>query len=238
MSLPRSALLGVLLLGLAASAAPGATGQPASYIQAEAKWAVDHEMVLDRETGRADMGVEILVTAKDVVCAQPMEYVVNIVPGAFAKWAGASMVPKQATGFVFHAGAITSESKSQGSPNPSVRLDIAWDTEGAPRTDARQEYTLRLELKPSQAKTGPCVGLDGRSPPPFVYKTPPPMRVTMPDYVAPEPTSVQERCESDPFSADCATLSPPPEPPTVPALDPWVLVAAAVGVLALLRRRS
>ena len=176
------------------------------------------------DTGRADVQLHVKATVADTVCAAEQTYTVSLSPGTFPKWAGASLVPSQATFKVPagpHPGTVTLDDQQ-------VALDIAWDLDGAPRMDAVQAYVIQLSPDHVVRSGGPCF-----PDPSIETQEPGPLRVALAD----RPVEAEEQdCLAEPLQEKCVSTSVPPEPAA--AVGP--LVALLVFALATLvhRRRA
>jgi MYXO-CTERM domain-containing protein len=191
-------------------------------IKIEAQW--DKSGLVLPESGRADVPLIVNAKVSGTNCAAEETVGVALKLEPFMKWAGASMLPPQVT-FKIPAGPTTAEQTISSEQDPL--LNVAWDTEGAPRFGAQQTYVVVIRAEDVQTNGGPCLPemrVEGtRSDP---------LTVQMADRpVQDEPVD----CTVDPYQPSCATTSAEPAPPA-PAAGPLVLLLV-VALAAGIRRR-
>jgi hypothetical protein len=235
----RSLVPGLLIIALLF--APNAAAQPKALITVKIKWSMEHDMELG-ENGRGDMGTIVEAFGEDFVCAQPYKFKVELEIKDLPKVYGSSMSPKVVPSakdkyFVFDQGKVGLKPASAGekavnSPNEDGNLDIAWDLDGIPKTDANYDYVLKGTVKPEGS--GSCYPA-----PELRVLESAPMKVKIADRLPESEAPVNpQRCLDDPSTLGCPTASLLDEPGgTAAGLHVVAGVLGVVGLLGILRRR-
>lgn len=191
-----------------------------SVMEISAEW--EQESLELPESGRGDMPLILKARISNTNCAQEQSYIVEVKLASFAKWGGASLLPPTAT-FKVPAGPVAGE---QELPDQEIELNIAWDLEQAPRTDAVQQYVALIRPDDVTKTGGPCVP-DAK----IETTDSEPLRVTLPDRSFPD---ADLSCLDDPNQPKCITTSAPPGP--TPGIGPFALLTL-IAMVALVRRR-
>lgn len=220
---------GLVFLGLVL--APTTTAQaPSTYVKAKLTWA--HGEMTVPDTGRADMPLEVTLEASGFVCAPPGPCAVSVELklDSFAKWAGSSLEPFTAH-FTIPANAPGAGAATY-TATEDIKLNLAWDLETAPKTNAKQVYVVSTGAYKIEGSTAP-LNVQQQS------AKSEPMTATLPD--RPETangTSGAVDCAQDPFAPACATLQTS-APAESPAIDTGILLASlAVFAMVFRRRRA
>ena len=217
----------VAFVGLAIVPSASAQGPSGNYYTVKMEWA--HGEMTVPDTGRADMPLTVTLEASGFVCAPPgpCPVTVELKLDSFAKWAGASLEPFSAH---FSIPATQPGANPQTYPSTEeIKLNLAWDLEGAPRTGAKQDYVVKTGNMKLDGATVP-LGIQPRA----AQTTP--MGATMPDRPAEINATTAVDCQMDPFNPACANAATTAAAES-PGIDGAILIASVAALGYAYRRR-
>lgn len=185
------------------------------------------EMVLP-ENGKHGHEIDVRAVAKDFTCLQDARVSIETALEPHEKWAGASLNPRNASFLIRQGSPGTSPVTLDGQ---RIRLEVEWDVENRPKTDARWEYKIAFVPGQYHFQGGPCVPLQANP----AFGDALTLVVTMADVVENEPSP---DCEMAPELPECdLDAADEKEVTRTPGFE-WVLVGAAVMGTLWLRRRG
>lgn len=186
-----------------------------------------HEMVLP-ENGKALHTLTVQAWATEFVCTDKARVSINMgFTAPFDTWAGASINPSGGH-LTFNISANHPGTSNESLGQNRTKLEIEWNTENRPKTDARWTYEIQVLASSYQIEGAACA-------PQTVARLGPPARVTvsMPD-VPPDAPPANCEEETDTVLPECASeMAPPPggdSPAVGGAFVALVVLALAVGV--------
>lgn len=221
----------VVLAALAAAAllVPTAQAAEARYeMKRNDGHPADHIVEIP-ENHRYQIPLETKLLAKDFVCATEAKWKFVLVIADVPQWAGFSLQPDNNVEVTIPGGAPAAQEGEF--PGDEVTLDIFWDEEFRPKTNAMYKYVIKTggDQQPV-IEGGPC--LPGANVPEATLQ----ITLSAADILPENATAMPKDCDEDPFQPACQTETA--EPAESPGFDAIMLVGAALGIGFLRRHRS